>query len=144
MLCRHVWISLVMTAVWVGFVRSEETQPGEHGDAEERVVVRFQDNGAALCNPGMGWVLHYYDNVPANYGSRLSPSDTVDDFPGLTVVYLRIPWSYLEPEEGRFCWSVLDTPAQRWIAKGKQIALRISCSESWTRYATPEWVEKAG
>ncbi len=137
MLCRHVWISMVMTAVLAGPGRSEEKQSLEPGEAGERVVVRFQDNGAALCNPGMGWVLHYYDNVPAHY-------DTVDDFPGLTVVYLRIPWSYLEPEEGRFCWSVLDTPAQRWIAKGKQIALRISCSESWTRYATPEWVEKAG
>ena len=108
------------------------------------VTVRPQDGGAALENPGMGWVFHYYDNIPANYGSKLAPSDTLDDFPGLTVIYLRIPWSYLEPEEGRFAWSVLDTPAQRWIAKGKQIALRISCCESWMRYATPAWVEKAG
>ncbi len=109
-----------------------------------RVVVRPQDTGAALENPMMGWVFHYYDNVPSNYGSRLAPSDTLDDFPGLTVVYLRIPWSYLEPEEGRFNWAVLDTPAERWIAKGKQVAFRFSCSESWTRWATPEWVEKAG
>ncbi len=108
------------------------------------VTVRPQDTGEALVNPGMGWVLHYYDNIPQNYGSRLEPSDTVDDFPGLSVVYLRIPWSYLEPEEGQFNWSVLDTPAQRWIAKGKQIALRISCSESWMRWATPEWVHRAG
>ncbi|MHB1036847.1 MAG: DUF4832 domain-containing protein [Pirellulales bacterium] len=111
---------------------------------EPRTVVRPADTGAALVNPGMGWVLHYYDNLPANYGSKLAPSDTMDDFPGLAVVYLRIPWSYIEPEEGRFNWSVLDTPAQRWIAKGKQVALRISASESWTRYATPEWVQKAG
>ena len=106
--------------------------------------VRPADNGAALVNPGMGWVLHFYDNVPANYGSRLEPTDTVDDFPGLAVVYLRIPWSYLEPQEGGFNWSVLDTPAQRWIAKGKQVALRISCTESWMRWATPEWVQRAG
>ncbi len=108
------------------------------------ITVRPQDTGEVLVNPGMGWVLHYYDNIPQNYGSRLEPSDTVDDFPGLSVVYLRIPWSYLEPEEGQFNWSVLDTPAQRWIAKGKQIALRISCSESWMRWATPEWVHRAG
>lgn len=109
-----------------------------------RVVVRPADTGAALCNPGMGWVLHYYDNVPEHYGSKLEPADTVDDFPGLTVVYLRSPWSYIEPQEGKFAWSVLDTPAQRWVAKGKQIALRISCCESWCRWATPEWVQKAG
>lgn len=112
--------------------------------ADEVVVVRPADNGAALCNPQMGWVFHHYDNVPANYGSRLAPSDTLDDFPGLTVIYLRIPWSYLEPEEGRFNWAVLDGPAQRWIAKGKQVAFRFSCCESWLRYATPEWVRAAG
>lgn len=111
---------------------------------EMTVVVRPQDTGAALVNPGMGWVLHHYDNVAANYGSRLEPSDTVDDFPGVSVVYLRIAWSYLEPQEGQFNWSILDTPAQRWLDKGKQIALRISCSESFMRYATPQWVEKAG
>ncbi len=115
------------------------------GGAEaEMVTVRPTDTQEPLANPGMGWVLHYYDNVPANYGSRLEPSDTVDDFPGLTTVYLRIPWSYLEPEEGRFVWSTVDGPAQRWIAKGKQVAFRFSCSESWMRYATPEWVREAG
>lgn len=111
---------------------------------EKTTVVHPQDTGAALVNPGMGWVLHHYDNSPFNYGGRLEPSDTVDDFPGVGVIYLRIAWSYLEPEEGRFNWSVLDTPAQRWLDKGKQIALRISCSEGSPRYATPEWVRQAG
>jgi len=54
---------------------------------DETVTVRPADNGAALVNPGMGWVLHYYDNVPAHYGSKLAPSDTLDDWPGLSVIY---------------------------------------------------------
>ena len=106
--------------------------------------VQFQDTGEALVNPGMGWTLHYYSNIITNYGSRLAPSDTLDDFPGLSVIYLRVPWSFLEPEEGRFDWSLVDTPAQRWIDKGKQVAFRVTCSESWMRYATPKWVEEAG
>ncbi len=111
---------------------------------EKRETARPLDTGAALCNPDMGWVFHFYDNVPANYGSKLAPSDTVDEYPGLTVVYLRIPWSYVEPEEGKFNWAVVDGPAQRWIAKGKRVAFRFSVSESWMRWATPEWVAKAG
>lgn len=111
---------------------------------EKTVVVRPADTGEALANPGMGWVLHHYDNIAFNYGGKLEPSDTVDDFPGVTTVYLRIAWSHIEPQEGRFVWSVLDTPAQRWLDKGKRIALRISCSESFMRYATPQWVEQAG
>ncbi len=102
------------------------------------------DNGTVPINPGMGWTMHHYSNVPSNYGSGLEPSDTLDDFPGLSTVYLRLPWAYLEPEEGKYNWAILDTPAQRWIAKGKRVALRITCSENWMTYATPEWVKAAG
>ena len=112
--------------------------------AQEIVTVNPVDTGEALVNPGMGWTMHFYSNVPGNYGSKLVPSDTVEDFPGLSTVYLRIPWAYIEPEEGRFNWAILDTPAQRWIAKGKKIALRLTCSENWMKFATPEWVKDAG
>jgi hypothetical protein len=111
---------------------------------EQRIVVRPPDTGEALVNPGMGWTLHFYSNFIENYGSKLAPSDTLDDWPGLSVIYLRVPWSFLEPKEGEFNWPLLDTPAQRWIAKGKRIAFRVSCSESWLRYATPKWVQDAG
>jgi beta-galactosidase GanA len=82
--------------------------------------------------------------VLANYGSKLAPSDTLDDFPGLSTVYLRVPWAFVEPEEGKFVWELLDTPAQRWIEKGKYVAFRISAMESWLYYATPKWVFDAG
>jgi hypothetical protein len=119
--------------------------PTQSRDANADIVlVQPADPGTALDNPGMGWVFHYYDNSIERYGSRLAASDTVDDFPGLTVVYLRLAWAYLEPEEGRFNWSVVDTPAQRWIAKGKKVALRFTTSETGQVYATPEWVRKAG
>ncbi len=102
------------------------------------------DSGKALINPQMGWTMHFYSNIIDNYGSKLEPSDTLDDFPGLSTVYLRLPWSFIEQEEGRFNWEILDTPAQRWIDKGKKVAFRISASESWMRWATPEWVAKSG
>lgn len=108
------------------------------------VTVRPADTGEALVNPDMGWTMHFYSNIPTNYGSKLEPWDTLDDFPGLSTVYLRVPWAYLEPEEGKFNWALLDTPAQRWISKGKRVAFRITCSENWMRFATPEWVKDAG
>ena len=103
-----------------------------------------EDTGEALVNPSMGWTLHFYSNVPANYGSRLEPADTLDDFPGLSTVYLRLPWAYLEPSEGQYNWAVFDTPAQRFIEKGKRVALRLTCSENWMAYATPKWVRDSG
>ena len=102
------------------------------------------DHGKALVNPGMGWVLHFYDNSISNYGSRLEPSDTADYFPGLSTVYLRTPWSFIEPQKNKFAWESLDTPAQRWIDKGMKVAFRISATESWMYYATPKWVFDEG
>ena len=114
--------------------------------AQQRTVVTPEDTGAALVNPGMGWVFHHYDNSIEKYGLHLEPSDTVDDFPGASVIYLRLAWSYLEPEERKFNWSIVDTPARRWIDKGFQIAFRFSCAESSANqpYATPKWVRDAG
>jgi hypothetical protein len=116
--------------------------------AQGRTVVHPKDTGSALVNPGMGWVFHHYDNDIVRYGSRLDPSDTVDEFPGVGVIYLRLAWAFIEPQEGRYDWSVVDIPAQRWIAKGKKIAFRFTCFESPGNNnppnATPEWVFKAG
>jgi hypothetical protein len=131
---KNLWLALVLAVTGMA-------QP-----PAQTVRVMPSDTGEALVNPGMGWALHHYDNDLVHYGLELQPSDTVDDFPGASVVYLRLAWSYVEPEEGRFNWSVVDTPAQRWIAKGKKVAFRFSCSESDPQqpYATPEWVRKAG
>ena len=114
------------------------------GNQTNRIVVQPKDTGEALVNPGMGWTMHFYSNLIENYGSKLEPSDTLDDWPGLSTIFLRVPWAFLEPKEGEFNWTLLDTPAQRFIAKGKQIAFTISCTESWWRDATPKWVQEAG
>ncbi len=133
--CRCVgllWLGLLLI---VNCVSAQE---------ESRITVQPRDTGEPLVNPGMGWTLHFYSNYIENYGSKLDPADTLDDWPGLSTIYLRVPWSFLEPNEGEFNWALLDTPAQRWIPKGKKIAIRVSCSESWWRYATPKWVQDAG
>ena len=106
------------------------------------VTVRLTDDGRALSNPGMGWVMHYYDNG-SFYGTTIATGDDLRWFPGCSVVYLRLPWAHLEPEEGQFNWSCIDAPAQQWIARGGQIAFRITCSETM-KEATPEWVARAG
>lgn len=118
--------------------------------ARDKVVLRemkhkkMLDHGQALINPGMGWTMHYYSNLLPNYGSKLKAADTLDDFPGLSTVYLRIPWIYIQPEKERFIWETLDTPAQRWIEKGKKVAFRITATENWMKQATPQWVFDAG
>ena len=105
--------------------------------------VRPRDDGRALVNPDMGLTMHFYSNAP-NYGTRIGCEDDMAWFSGCSVVYLRLPWQILEPEEGFRNWTVLDTPSQRWIRRGGQVAIRVTCSEDGRRFATPEWVKKAG
>ena len=93
-------------------------------------TIQPKDNGAALVNPGMGWTMHFYSNFAAHFGSKMEPSDALEAFPGESTVYLRVPWSYLEPKEDEYNWALFDTPAQRWIAAGKKVALRVSASDN--------------
>jgi len=108
------------------------------------VVVTPQATDEALVNPGMGFVHYQFSNRLWAYGSLQEPGDTLDWFPGASVIYMRVNWSTLEPAEGVYRWDVLDTYAQPWIAKGKKVAFRIMCCENRYRYSTPEWVRKAG
>ncbi len=109
-----------------------------------RVSYKFADNKKPLVNAGMGWVHHYYSGRTGNYGYYLEPSDSLDWFPGANVQYMRIPWAFVEPEDGKFNWSVFDTPAQRYVEKGKKFAIRINCCEHWIPWATPKWLKDKG
>ena len=106
------------------------------------VVVHPQDDGRALTNPDMGFAMYYYADGAA-YGNTISPGDSLAWFPGCSILYMRLPWADLEPQEGVFNWSAVDTPAQQWLSRGGQVAFRVTVSESSMR-GIPEWVEKAG
>lgn len=105
---------------------------------------RYWDSARVCNNPHKGWCIHYYDNGITNYGNRMDPHDSLPDFPGLNDIYLRLAWSYLEPEEGKYNWLLIDSIINRWVNWGHTISFRITCKETEIVYATPEWVRKAG
>lgn len=100
-----------------------------------------------LANPHKGWYHHYPDNHVNKYVIR-EDADLLE-FPGMDHLYIRLAWAYLEPEEGRFDWDVIDRLIDRWVGHGLGIAFRISCKETSTdrieqQFATPKWVMEAG
>jgi hypothetical protein len=74
----------------------------------------------------------------------MTSGDSLPGFPVLNDIYLRLAWSYLEPEESAYNWTVIDSIINRWVAWGHTISFRITCKETEIVYATPEWVRKAG
>jgi len=105
---------------------------------------RYWDSAKILNNPHKGWEVHYYSNSLRNYGSRLAPNDSLADFPGISNIYMRLAWSFLEPEEGVYNWAVIDSVIDRWVPRGKTVSFRITTKETTFVYATPEWVRMAG
>jgi len=58
-------------------------------------------------------------------------------------------WSQLEPAEGQYDWSVIETPMNRWLAAGKRVMLSPVTAHSsrvngFPAQATPDWVFRAG
>jgi hypothetical protein len=122
-----IWLAmLLLTGCWAG-----------------QVTVHPQDHGLALSNPGMGWDFCYYSNNTNNFSSCLKPGDTLDWWPGSDIVFFRIGWAYLEPEEGKYNWVVTDRIAEEWVKKGKRVAFCwVVCYPGWQD--TPLWVKEAG
>jgi hypothetical protein len=110
----------------------------------EETIVRPVDHGKALNHPGMGLVFHHYDNSAYGYGEPFGPGYDGSEFPGMNVVYLRLAWSYLEPQEGEYHWSLLDTVIQRYLRAGKRFAFRFTTFETELPYGTPKWLQDAG
>jgi hypothetical protein len=104
------------------------------------------DKNKICNNPHKGWYIHFYDNCITKYGDRLAEGDFLEDFPGLNHIYLRLAWSYLEPEEGKYNWEIIDKVINQWTSKGYTISFRISCKETDKNnlFATPKWVIDAG
>lgn len=110
-------------------------------------LTALHDASRVLVNPHKGWYHHFPDNHPDKY--RIAREADLLEFPGMDHVYLRLAWSYLEPQEGQFDWAVIDRIIEKWTAHGLGIAFRISCKETSTdrieqQYATPRWVKEAG
>ena len=112
------------------------------------------DTIRVLKNPYKGWFHHMLDNGIKRYA--ITDDSLFATFPGMDHLYLRLAWSYLEPDEGEFDWTYIDRVVEKYVPKGYKISFRITCSETnpypdavgeftdGVNYATPSWVRKAG
>lgn len=106
-------------------------------------VVEPVNTDEILSNPGMGICHYQYSSRIWAYGAQQEPGDTLEWMPGTSVIYMRLPWAYLEPKEGVYRWDILDSRAAPWLKAGKKLAFRISCMDH-TMISTPQWAIDAG
>jgi hypothetical protein len=145
-------ITGILVLIWINVRLSWSQAPGTDPEAgrgtyKNRVffnLEKYWDSTMVCNNPHKGWCIHYYDNSISNYGNHLAANDSLLDFPGLNDIYLRLAWSYLEPQEGVYNWNLIDSIINRWVKWGHTISFRITCKETEIAFATPEWVKEAG
>lgn len=127
------------------------------GCKSDNQIANFRDQWdtlRVLSNPYKGWYHHLLDNGIHKY--PISNDEVFDTFPGMDHLYLRLAWSFLEPEEGVYTWHYIDDVVEKYVSRGYGISFRISTKEtgsypnavgqqkSGVQYATPIWVEQAG
>ncbi|HMF71795.1 MAG TPA: beta-galactosidase, partial [Flavitalea sp.] len=112
------------------------------------------DSTRVLKNPDKGWYHHLLDNGVSKYA--IANDSIFRSFPGMDHLYLRLAWSYLEPQEGQYDWHRIDEVIKKYVPLGYGISFRISCKETGlypgrtgqelngVQYSTPIWVQRAG
>ena len=102
----------------------------------------YWDTKKVLNNPHKGWFHHYYDDGTWRY---LGSDASINSFPGLDHLYLRLGWSNFEPEEDQYEWHLIDELAAKWTPKGIKLGIMITTHETGLEtWATPEWVSEKG
>lgn len=113
------------------------------GQPQDINLKPFQDSRRVLENPDKGWYHHYYDNNLERYKGE---DGDIKKIPCLNHLFLRFAWAYLEPEEGKFNWRLIDEQIEKWAPRNVKISLSITALETGVNqeYATPKWVSEAG
>ena len=121
-----------------------KAEQGGQTDPDGMISRTFTDTGEVLVNPYMGIFSYYLDNGLVSYDIHYENSEYFEDVPGLSNIYIRIPWSVIEPEKGIYDFSVIDGAIEKFRRVGKQISLRFTASETGHVYATSKWVFDEG
>ena len=103
--------------------------------ADEVFERTFVELECPVVNPGQGWMAW-----------RRSGWDDASSKVAVGVIYERLYWSDLEPENGVYDWSNLDSLLEFAASKGVPAAFRImcACSGDEKSYETPKWVFDLG
>lgn len=126
----------------------------ENKEIFEKDLTNQWDTIRPIENPDKGWYHHMLDDGTGKY--LIKNEKVFHDFPGMDHLYLRLAWAYLEPEEGVYNWTVIDSIIDKYVPRGYGISFRVTCKETGPAptsvpyeingvgYATPVWVKEAG
>ena len=115
----------------------------------ESIALQPRASRKLLHNPGTGWVMYidHFDGDPfpeaEAFWRELEPV-----IPYISILYLRVSWSDMEPSPGRYAWIYdenFKALTHQALARGIRLAFRIfTDGQNASAQATPEFVREAG
>lgn len=118
---------------------------------QDLVVIRPREIDDVLQNPGMGFMtFQRFNGDDLNEGPGWTEGFPIDyqefngdltntDYPSTTIAYWRVYWKFMEPEQGRYRWDMLDRALDSARSRGQTLLLRIAPYGTGEERDVPQW-----
>jgi len=123
--------------------------------AQKTITVRFKETDEVLTNPGIGFMTFGQfngDNSKSNGdngrinvdiskkdGSSFNGKLENIDYPMTSIAYFRLDWRVLEPEMGKYNWSLIDQVLKTAHERRQTLLLRIAPYAGGPERDVPDW-----
>jgi len=106
--------------------------------AQKTITMKFKETDEVLINPGIGFMtFQRFNGDDLNQGLRWTEGKPIDyqyfdgnlenkDHPMTSLAYFRIYWRYLEPEQGKYNWPLIDVALRTAHERRQTLLLRVA------------------
>lgn len=119
--------------------------------AQDPVIVRPKEIQDVLVNPGIGFMtfqrfngdklnegLKWTEGYPIAY-QEFKGSLENENHPATSIAYFRIYWKFIEPEQGKYRWELIDTALKTAHNRGQTLMLRVAPYGTTADNDVPDW-----
>ena len=119
--------------------------------AQDAVIVRPKEIPDVLVNPGIGFMtfqrfngdklnegLKWTEGYPIAY-QEFKGSLENENHPATSIAYFRLYWKFIEPEQGKYNWDLIDTALKTAHNRGQTLMLRLAPYGTEASNDVPDW-----
>jgi Domain of unknown function (DUF4832)/Beta-galactosidase len=119
--------------------------------AADIVTVRPKEIDDVLVNPGIGFMtfqrfngdrlnegLKWTEGFPIEY-QKFTGTPTNENHPLTSIAYFRVYWKFVEPEQGKYRWDMLDHALAAARSRGQTLMLRVAPYGTGKDNDAPDW-----
>jgi hypothetical protein len=119
--------------------------------AQKTIVVRRNETDEVLTNPGIGFTtFQRFNGDTLNEGVNWTEGNPIEyqkyngrpnnrDYPISSIAYFRIYWKFIEPEQGKYNWSLIEKALNTAHERHQTLMLRIAPYGSTPDTDVPAW-----